>query len=150
MKTSYKIKTINQINIENRQGCFFNDMTNINDFDPSLLNIDEVLFKSNELFIYDIKYIKNLNSLNFLYLVFNNLDAYIEENGENRYLILASTEKNKIMLKNYTELWDDSKEQIELITGDRVIKYSKDFMKIRFKTNDNLPLNKIINIPVCE
>ena len=37
-------------------------MTDINDFDPSLLNIDEVLFKSNELIMYDIKYIKNLNS----------------------------------------------------------------------------------------
>ena len=28
-------------------------------------------------------------------------------------------------------------------------KYSKDFMKIKFKTNDDLPLNKIITIPVC-
>ena len=53
------------------------------------------------------------------------------------------------MLKNYTELWDEIKEQIELITGDKVTKYSKDFMEIRFKTNDDLPLNKIINIPVC-
>ena len=31
------MKTIRQINIENRQGYFFNEMTNI---DPSLLNID--------------------------------------------------------------------------------------------------------------
>ena len=53
------------------------------------------------------------------------------------------------MLKNYTERWDEIKEQIELITGDKVTKYCKDFMKIRFKTNDDLPLNKIINIPVC-
>ena len=53
------------------------------------------------------------------------------------------------MLKNYIELWDEIKEQIKLITGDKAIKYSKDFMKIRFKTNDDLPLNKIINIPVC-
>ena len=51
------MKTIRQINIENRQGYFFNDMTNINDFDPNLLNIDEVSFKSDELIIYDIKYI---------------------------------------------------------------------------------------------
>ena len=124
-------------------------MTNINDFDPNLLNIDEVLFKSNELFMYDIKYIKNQNSLNSLHLVFNNLDAYIEESGENRYLIFASTENNKSMLKNYVELWNEIKEQTELITGDKVIKYSKDFMKIRFKTNGDLPLNKIINIPAC-
>ena len=53
------------------------------------------------------------------------------------------------MLKNYIELWDEIKEQIELITGDKVTKYSKDFMKIRFKTTDGLPLNKIINILAC-
>ena len=63
------MKTIRQMNIENRQSYFFNEMTNINDFDPSLLNIDEVLFESNKLIMYDIKYVKNLNSLNTLYLV---------------------------------------------------------------------------------
>ena len=68
-------------------------MTNINDFDPSLLHIDEISFKSDELIMYDIKYIRNLNSLNTLYLVFNNLDAYIEKSGKNRYLIFASTKK---------------------------------------------------------
>ena len=30
-----------------------------------------------------------------------------------------------------------------------MIKYSKDFIKTKFKTNDDLPLNKIINILVC-
>ena len=119
---------------------FFNNMTNINDSDLSLLNIDEALLKSNKLIMYDIKYIKNLNSSDFLYLVFNNLDAYIEKISENRYLVFASTEKNTIMLKNHTELWDEIKEQIEFITGDKVTKYSKDFMKIRFKTNYDLPV----------
>ena len=47
--------------------------------------------------MYDIKYTKNLNSLNTLYLVFNDLDAYIEKSGEKRYLIFASTEKNKML-----------------------------------------------------
>ena len=78
------MKTIRPMNIENRQSYFFNEMTNINDFDPSLLKIDEVLFESNKLIMYNIKYIKNLNSLNTLYLVFNNLDACIEESGGNR------------------------------------------------------------------
>ena len=122
-------------------------MANINDFDPSLLNINEISFKSDKLIMYDIKYITNLNSLNTLYLLFNNLDAYIEKSSEDRYLI--STEKNKIMLKNYTDLWHEIKEQIELTTGDKVVQYSKDFMNIRFKTNDDLSLNKIINITVC-
>ena len=100
---------------------------------------------SDELIMYDIKYIKNVNSLNTLYLVFNNLDAYIEKSDENRYLIFASAEKNKIMLEIDKELWDEIKEQIKLITGDKVIRYSKDFMKMRFKTNDDLPLNKMLH-----
>ena len=48
----------------------------INDIDPSLLNIDEVSFRNDELIMYDIKYAKNLNRLNTLYLGFNNLDGY--------------------------------------------------------------------------
>ena len=96
------MKTLRQINIENRQGHFFNVMTNINDFDPSLLNIDEMSFKSDELIMYDIRYIKNLNILNSLYLVFNSLDAYIDKSGENRYMIFASAEKNKVMLLHRT------------------------------------------------
>ena len=118
-----------QIKIENRQGYFFNDMTNINDFDPNLLNIDQVVFESG-LIMYDIKYIKDLSSL---HLVFNNLDAYIEKRNKNKYLIFASTDKNKLMLENYKELWDEIKEQIKLISDDRVNKYGKDFMKIKMK-----------------
>ena len=34
------------------------------------------------------------------------------------------------MLENYKELWNEIKEQIELITGDKMTKHRKDFMKI--------------------
>ena len=64
-------------------------------------------------------------------------------------MIFASTNKNGKALENYTELWNETKEQIELISGNKVIKYEKDFMIIKFKSNDDLPLGKILNIPVC-
>ena len=54
-----------------------------------------------------------------------------------------------MVLRDYTKIWDKIKEQIELISGNKVIKYSKDFMKIRFESDDDLPISKIINIPVC-
>ena len=79
-------------------------MTNIGDLDLSFLNIDQIAFKSNDSIIYEIKYIKNLNSLNSLYLVFNNLDAYIEKSGENKCSIFASTDKNEMVLRDYTEI----------------------------------------------
>ena len=88
------MKTAKQVNIKNRQSYFFNDMTNIKDFDSNLLNIDQLLFENNKLIAYNIEYIKNLNDSNSLYLVFNNSDAYIEKSGENKYLIFASTDKN--------------------------------------------------------
>ena len=75
------MRTVRQVNIKDRQNYFFHDMTNIGDLDLSLLNIDHIAFKSNDSIIYEIKYIKNLNSSNSLYLVFNNLDAYIEKSG---------------------------------------------------------------------
>ena len=57
--------------------------------------------------------------------------------------------KNGRALENYTELSEEIKEQIELISGNNVIKYSKDFKKIKFNSNDDLPLGKILNIHVC-
>ena len=98
------MRTKKQVNIKNRQNYFFNDMTNIKDFRPSLLNVDRVSFESDKFIICDIKYIKDLNISNSLYLVFNNLDAYIEKSGENKYLVFASTDENGKVLENYTEV----------------------------------------------
>ena len=70
-------------------------MTNIKNFDSSLFSIDQVLLKKKML-----KYFKN-----YLYLIFNNLDAYIEYNtteddNKTKYFVFVSTDKNKEALKN--------------------------------------------------
>ena len=79
-------------------------MTNIKNFDPNLLSIDQISFKSTDCVIYEIEYFKNLNSKNSPHLVFNNVDAYIEENNEDKYLLFALTGKSKEALENYTKL----------------------------------------------
>ena len=63
-------------------------------------------------------------------------------------MVFASTDKNKEALKNYTELWDEVKHQIKTISGDNPTEYEKDFIKTRFESNDDLPLGKILNIPM--
>ena len=78
-----------------------------------MLSINQISFKSTDCVTYDIEYFKNLDNKNSLYLVFNNVDAYIEENNENKYLIFASTNKNKEALENYRELLNEIKDQIE-------------------------------------
>ena len=75
-------------------------MTNIKNFDQNLLNIDQISFKSSDCVTYDIEYFKNLDNSNSLYLVFKNVDAYIEENNENKYLVFTLAEENKEALEN--------------------------------------------------
>ena len=91
---------------------------------------------------------ENIDSANPLYCTLNNVDGYIEcnsieESNEDKYLIFAFTNKNKEVLKKYTELWDEIKNQIETTNGGKPIKYKKDFLKIRFELDDDLPLGKI-------
>ena len=62
-------------------------------------------------------------------------------------MIFASTNNNKKALREYTELWDGTKDQIETINVGKPIKYKKDLMKIKFDLNDDLPLGRILSIP---
>ena len=48
-------------------------------------------------------------------------------------------------MTKYTELWDGNKNQIDKI-NDKPREYGKDFMKIKFNLDDNLPLNKILKL----
>ena len=128
------MKTLRQTNIKNSQNYFFNSMTNNKNFDPSLLSTDQIPSKGIDFFTYNIKYIKNFDGANSLYLIFNSVDAYTEKDNEDKYLIFASTDKNKQALENYTELWDEIKDQTELISGNKPIEYKKDFTKIKFES----------------
>ena len=98
------MRNIRQVNIKDRHNFSFNDMTNIRNVDLSLLDIDLVKFKSRSVTIYDTKYIKDLNNSDSFYLVFNNLKAYIEKSGENKYLAFALTDNNKDLIEKYTEI----------------------------------------------
>ena len=44
--------------------------------------------------------------------------------------------------QNLKKLWDEIK-HLEIINEGKKVEYEKDFMKIKFNSDDNLPLNKI-------
>ena len=90
----------------------------------------------------------NIDSENPLYLIFNNVDGYMEESNGDKYLIFASADKSNEALIKFTELWDKIKNQMEAINGGEPINCKKDFMKIRFKSDDDLPLGQILSFPV--
>ena len=69
----------------------------------------------------------------------------LNKKNENKYLILDCTEKNNKVLIKYTKLWDGIKNSIEKVNN-KLGKYGKDFMKIKFNSDDNLPLNKTLKL----
>ena len=70
----------------------------------------------------------------------------LKKKNRNKYLASDSTNKNKEVLKKYIKLWDGIKNEIETINWGKEGKYGKDFMKIKFDTDDNLPLNKTLKL----
>ena len=134
-------------------------MINIEKFDSNLLKINKKSYKS--VGIYYIGYItikrisdyENINNVYSVYLIIDKAEGYIEcnsieETNRNRYLTFASTEKNKEVLKKYRELWNGIKYLIEC-NSIKAGEYEKDFMKIKFNSDVNLPLNKKLKLQTC-
>ena len=114
-----------------------------------MLKLDKKSYK--DICIYNIGYIaikkigdcKNIYSVNPLYLRITHANRYIEEINENKYLIFDSIDENKELLKKYNDVFNGIRNKIKKISGDEC-DYEKDYMKIKFNSDDNLPLNKLL------
>ena len=84
-------------------------------------------------------------SVNPLYFIVADVDGYIEETNGNKYLVFAYTEKNKEVQTKYTEPWHGIKNLIKTI-DDKPNEYGKDFIKIKFNSDNNLPLNRLLKL----
>ena len=139
--------SIKEINIKNRTYYFYNDIIDIKTFDSNNLKLNKKTYK--DLDIYNIGYVKikkigdcyDVNSVNPLYLHIDNASGYIEEKGSNKCLIFDSTDENKELLKRYDDVFNGTMSKILKIDDDW-LKYTKDYTKIKFNSEDNLPLNK--------
>ena len=60
--------------------------------------------------------------------------------------MLVPTSESKEKIKRYEELWSKIRDWIRLITKNSD-DYDEKYMKIKFTSDDKLPLNKTIEIP---
>ena len=72
--------------------------------------------------------------------------GHFEEKNENKYLVLDDVNETKEVSKRYKEVWDGVKKDTETINGGERVEYGKDFIKIRFESNDDLPMNEPIKL----
>ena len=146
------MRSIKEISIKYRTYYFFNDMINTKNFDSNLLKIGKTSYKNND--IYYIGYVttrnigdyENIHSVNPLNLIIGKVDEYIEESNGNKYLVFASTHGLKEVLAKFAKLWDEIKCLIEMMNGGEAGDCGKDFMKIRFKSDDHGPLGRILSM----
>ena len=75
-------------------------------------------------------------------LIINKIDGFIKKKQGDKYLNIASTDRNSEVLRKYSEVWNGIKECIEKINDSELGKYGKDYMKIKFNSDDDIPLNK--------
>ena len=159
---------IKQISIKDRTYYFYNDMIDIKYFDARSLKIDKKSHKN--IGIYNIGYItkkkiddcKNIDSVNPLYLLIDHAGGYVKDlnslylnidhtsgcikkKGENKYFVFDPTDENKELLKKYNDVWNGIKSKIKEV-DDSECDYEIDYMKIKFNSNDNLPLNKPLKV----
>ena len=124
-------------------------MVDLENFESNFLKINKKHYKGID--IYYIGYVtikkigdcENIHSLNPLYLLVNHASGYIEEKNGNEYLIFDdSFNENKGLLKKCEDVWDGIKNKIKAINGGKENDDGKNYMKIEFNSDNDLPLKK--------
>ena len=141
---------VKDINIKNRAYSFLNDFSSTENFNVNNIKIDEKSYKN--LFIYYIGFVTIKNdlkvfSVNPLYLICNKINGYFEEINGSKYLMLIPTNESKEKIKKYRALRNKIKNLIRIITK-KSNDYDEKYMKIKFGTDDELTLNKMITFPI--
>ena len=73
------------------------------------------------------------------------MNGYFDKNNGKKYLALVPTTKSKEKVKNYKELWIKTRCLIWSITK-TLDDYDEKYMKIKFNLDEELPINKTIEI----
>ena len=76
-----------------------------------------------------------------MYLTISHASGYIEEKGVSNYFVFDSIDENKELLKKFNDVFSGIRNKIKKISSDDC-DYEKDYMKIKFNSDDDLPLNK--------
>ena len=143
---------VKDVSIKNCTYYFFDDIINMKEFDPNNIKLDEKSYKNILIYyiayttIKDSEYVKII-SVNRLYLMFNRISGYFEEINGNKYLTLVATKESEEKIKKYKELWIKIRDLIRSVTK-KSDDYDEKYMKIKLDSDDELPLNKTVEIPI--
>ena len=141
--------SIKEVNIKDRTCYFYHDIIDIKTFDSNNLKLDKKTYK--DLDIFNIGYVTikkighgyDVNSVDPLYLGIDNASGYIKEVNEDKFLVFNVTDENEELLKRYDDVFNGIMDKMKKIDDDW-LEYTKDYTKIKFNPDDNLPLNRTL------
>ena len=137
-------------NIKNRSYYFYNDIVSLHEFDGSNIKTHRKNF--NDIDIYYLGYehkkkiteCNQINSVNPLYLRITDMkDQFKKDKSDNVWYLIIFGNEN--VLRIFANIRKSIRTKIEENTG-VIIQYDKDYRRIKFESNDNLPTDKIVNI----
>ena len=140
---------LKQINIKNRTYYFYNDIIDLDEFDGSKIKVDKKDF--NEIDIYYLGYERKkkisecdvTNSINPLYLRIVDINGQFEKSKDDTWYLIISRDDD--VFKKLVDIFKSIKNKITEKTWDAV-EYDKDYMKIKFESNNILSVSKNGNI----
>ena len=107
------------------------DVINIKNFDPNNIKIDETSYK--DLAIKDSRF-------------FDKVSWYFEDIKGSKYIMLVPTNESKKITNKCEELWSKIGDLVRPVTTN--YDYDEKYTKIKFNSDDELPLNKGIEITI--
>ena len=144
----YKMGTTKEINIKNRNYYFYNDIIDLDEFHESKTKVDKKDFS--DIDIYYLGYERKnkisecnvINSVNLLYLRIININGQFKRGKDDAWYLVIS---DKDVYKKLVDIFESIKNNIKEKTWD-VVEYDKNYMKIKFESNNIFPIDKDVNI----
>ena len=137
------------INIKNRTYYFYNDIIDLDEFDGSKLKVDKKDYNDIDIYYLGYEHKKKIsecdviNSVNPLYLRIVDINGQFEKGKDDMWYLIISGDDD--FFKKLVDIFESIKNKITEKTWDAV-EYDKDYMKIKFESNNILPADKDVNI----
>ena len=136
------METTKEINIKNRTYYFYNE------FDESKIKVDKKDVNDIDIYYLGYEHKKKIsecnviNSVNPLCLRIININGQFEKGkGDAWYLVIS----DKDVYRKVADIFEIIKNKITEKTWD-VVEHDKDYMKIKFESNNIFPIDKDVNI----
>ena len=139
---------LKQINIKNRTYYFYSDIIDVDEFDESKIKVDKKDFNDIDIYYLGYEHKKKIsecnviNSINPFYLRTVDMNGQFEKGKDDAWYLIISDDD---VFKKHVDIFESIKNKVTEKTWDAV-EYDKDYMKIKFESNNILPASKDVNI----